>query len=153
MVTVKIIIMEKRLEEFRKKKQLEIQRTPSSFTVPEKAKKPHFVYVWWKKVLEQIYANELFIKFCTKLSRIPVVGNASILKILLWLILFGLFVELEFGIVYVIISLFVIIYFNTSTTKRSKNKLSAYSVFNKDYEKIDGTFTAEQFEKELTHRR
>ena len=144
--------MEKRLEEFRKKKQNQLQGAPSTFTVPVTKKKQHFVSAWLEKLLQRIYKNRVFINVCSKLSTIPVIGNALILKVVLWFILFGLFVELEFGIVYVILSLFVIIYFNTSTKKRSKNKLSAYSVFNKDYERLDGTFTAEQFEKELTHR-
>ena len=144
--------MEKRLEEFRRKKQNQLQGASSTFTVPVTKKKQHFVSAWLEKLLQRIYKNRVFINVCSKLSTIPVIGNALILKVVLWFILFGLFVELEFGIVYVILSLFVIIYFNTSTKKRSKHKLSAYSVFNKDYERLDGTFTAEQFEKELTHR-
>jgi len=148
------MIMEKRLEEFRKRRQNELQREGAScnFTVPVTKKKHHIVYVLWQKFLKRLYESQIFITLCTKLSKIPVIGNAFILKVVLWFILFGLFVELEFGIVYVILSFFVIIYLNTSTKKRSKNKLSAYSVFNKDCEKIDGTFTAEQFEKELTNR-
>ena len=144
--------MEKRLEKFRREKQNQLQGASSTFTVPVTKKKQHFVSAWLEKLLQRIYKNRVFINVCSKLSTIPVIGNALILKVVLWFILFGLFVELEFGIVYVILSLFVIIYFNTSTKKRSKNKLSAYSVFNKDYERLDGTFTAEQFEKELTHR-
>ena len=144
--------MEKRLQEYRKRRQTELEKAPSSFTVPKSASKPHLVYQWWRNLLEKLYRNQLFINVCTRLSSVPVIGNAFLLKVALWFILLGLFVELEFGIVYVILSLFFIIYFNTSTKRRSKNKLSAYSVFNKDYEKIDGTFTAEQFEKELTHR-
>jgi hypothetical protein len=34
-------------------------------------------------------------------------------------------------------------------TERDTNHLSAYSVFNRNCERIDGTFTAEQLEKEL----
>ena len=40
-------------------------------------------------------------------------------------------------------------YRNTRTGPRQRNTLSAYSVFNPNQERIDGTFTTEQFEKEL----
>ena len=144
--------MEKRLEEFRKRKRKNLEAAPSSFTVSSSPKRSHFLLTWFRNKLEQLHESQLFKSISTKLSRIPVIGNPLVLKIILWLILFGLFLELEFGIVYVVLSLFVLIYINTSTKKRSKNKLSAYSVFNKNYETLDGTFTAEQFEKELTHR-
>jgi hypothetical protein len=72
-----------------------------------------------------------------------------ILKILLWFVLFGIFIKLEFGLVYLVTSLLVIIYLNTRKTKRKTKEISAYSVFNPNLERIDGTFTAEQMEKNL----
>ena len=59
-----------------------------------------------------------------------------VLKILLWLILFVLFIQLEFGAVYFVISLLIIIYLNTS--KRKNGQISAYSVFNPNMERIQG---------------
>ncbi|CAI9720913.1 Hypothetical predicted protein [Octopus vulgaris] len=74
-----------------------------------------------------------------------------ILKIILWLILWGFFVEIGFGAVYFIASAFIFICKNTNTGSKKKTGPSAYSVFNPDCERLDGTFTAEQFEKELRY--
>ncbi|XP_052769702.1 SAYSvFN domain-containing protein 1-like [Mya arenaria] len=73
------------------------------------------------------------------------------LKTLLWLLLWKYFISIEFGAVFFIISCSYLMYRNTGTGPRVSNKLSAYSVFNPNQERIDGTFTAEQFEKELRH--
>ncbi|RNA21309.1 SAY domain-containing 1 [Brachionus plicatilis] len=69
------------------------------------------------------------------------------LKFLLWAILLTLFIKLEFGLVYFVCSLLVLIYLNTNVGKKSK--ISAYSVFNPNVERIQGTITAEQLEKNL----
>jgi hypothetical protein len=70
------------------------------------------------------------------------------LKVALWFVLFAIFIRLEFGLVYLVTSLLIVIYLNTRN-KRRKNEISAYSVFNPNLERIDGTFTAEQMEKNL----
>ncbi|CAD5122953.1 DgyrCDS11346 [Dimorphilus gyrociliatus] len=89
----------------------------------------------------------------TKLGRVTNAISESkaliALKVGLWLVLFGLFVELEFGFVFVVISIFFIIFINLGSRKRGEK--SAYSVFNENCERLDGTFTAEQFERELRH--
>ncbi|XP_018414744.1 PREDICTED: SAYSvFN domain-containing protein 1 [Nanorana parkeri] len=73
-----------------------------------------------------------------------------LLKVLLWLVLLGLFVELEFGLAYFILSMFYWLYEGTrGPGQRRKGEKSAYSVFNPGCEAIDGTLTAEQFEREL----
>ena len=78
--------------------------------------------------------------------------NAStILKVVLWLVLWGLFINLEFGAVYFIISLLVIMYFSMKSGSRKPGEASAYSVFNPNCERLDGTFTMEQFERELRY--
>ena len=69
----------------------------------------------------------------------------------LWALIWYAAVLAEFGAVYFVTSCFAVIYLNLG--ERKKNQPSAYSVFNKDFERIDGTFTAEQFEKELLHKR
>ncbi len=74
-----------------------------------------------------------------------------VLKFALWFILLGLFVELEFGAVYFIVSLSFLIYRSMKSGSRKRNEISAYSVFNPNCERIDGTFTTEQFEKELRY--
>ncbi|XP_033733939.1 SAYSvFN domain-containing protein 1-like [Pecten maximus] len=73
------------------------------------------------------------------------------LKCVLWLALWGLFVEIQFGAVFVLLSALFFLYRSLSNRKRKKNKLSAYSVFNPNFERLDGTFTAEQFEQELRY--
>ena len=80
-----------------------------------------------------------------------VLWTERILKFLLWLLLWLLFSEYQFGFVYFISSLIVIVYFNTRTGPQDRRELSAYSVFNPNFERIDGTLTAEQFEKELLY--
>ncbi|XP_053568653.1 SAYSvFN domain-containing protein 1 [Bombina bombina] len=74
------------------------------------------------------------------------------LKILLWLVLLGLFVELEFGLAYFIISMFYWLYEGTrGPGEKRRGEKSAYSVFNPGCEAIQGTITAEQFERELLY--
>ena len=75
--------------------------------------------------------------------------NPTVYKCVLWFILWGLFIELGFGAVYFILSISVILYMNMRSGSRASSEPSAYSVFNPNCERIDGTFTAEQFEKEL----
>ncbi|XP_075065221.1 SAYSvFN domain-containing protein 1-like [Mixophyes fleayi] len=75
-----------------------------------------------------------------------------LLKFLLWLVLLGLFVELEFGLAYFILSMFYWLYEGTrGPSQRQKGEKSAYSVFNPGCESIQGTLTAEQFERELQY--
>ncbi|XP_069115469.1 SAYSvFN domain-containing protein 1-like [Argopecten irradians] len=73
------------------------------------------------------------------------------LKCVLWVALWGLFVELQFGAVFVVLSGLFFLYKSLHNRKRKRNKLSAYSVFNPNFERLEGTFTAEQFEKELRY--
>ncbi|XP_043820134.1 SAYSvFN domain-containing protein 1 [Dromiciops gliroides] len=76
--------------------------------------------------------------------------NVTFLKVALWLVLLGLFVELEFGLVYFVLSLFYWMYVGTrGPGEKKKGEKSAYSVFNPGCESIQGTLTVEQFEREL----
>lgn len=72
-----------------------------------------------------------------------------LLQFALWFSLLLFFIEIEFGAVYFIVSLTIIMYF--SMKKGKSTGPSAYSVFNKDCERIDGTFTAEQFEQQMIY--
>nr|XP_060610068.1 SAYSvFN domain-containing protein 1 [Anolis sagrei ordinatus] len=79
--------------------------------------------------------------------------NVTFLKFLLWLVLLGLFVELEFGLAYFVLSMFYWIYVGTrGPGERQSGEKSAYSVFNPGCEAIEGTLTAEQLERELQYR-
>lgn len=75
-----------------------------------------------------------------------------ILKIILWFLLWGFFIEVEFGLVYLTASGLVFMVLSLRGRRRVvPGELSAYSVFNKNCESIDGTLSAEQFEKELRY--
>lgn len=70
---------------------------------------------------------------------------------MLWLTLYIIFIKLQFGSVYFIVSALIAMYVNTRTGPRKRNEVSAYSVFNKDCESIPGTLKAEQFEREIRY--
>ncbi|XP_045533030.1 uncharacterized protein LOC123720463 [Pieris brassicae] len=69
----------------------------------------------------------------------------------IWLTLYIIFLNLQFGAVFFVISVLIGIYVNTSTRPKRKGEISAYSVFNKNCKSIDGTLKAEQFEKEIRY--
>lgn len=73
------------------------------------------------------------------------------LYFIFWATCFAIAVELQFGAVFFVISALVGIYLNTRTGPKPKNEMSAYSVFNKNVESIDGTLKAEQFEREIRY--
>uniref|UniRef100_A0A3Q3F7U3 SAYSVFN motif domain containing 1 n=1 Tax=Labrus bergylta TaxID=56723 RepID=A0A3Q3F7U3_9LABR len=80
-------------------------------------------------------------------------SNLTLLKVLLWLVLLGLFVELEFGLPFFVISLFYWLYEGLrSPAAREPGELSAYSVFNPDCQPLLGSLTAEQLEGEMGYR-
>uniref|UniRef100_A0A8C3W2K7 SAYSVFN motif domain containing 1 n=1 Tax=Catagonus wagneri TaxID=51154 RepID=A0A8C3W2K7_9CETA len=80
----------------------------------------------------------------------PLLTNITFLKALLWLVLLGLFVELEFGLAYFVLSLFYWMYVGTrGPEERTEGERSAYSVFNPGCEPIQGSLSAEQLEREL----
>ncbi|XP_061563091.1 SAYSvFN domain-containing protein 1 [Cololabis saira] len=86
-------------------------------------------------------------------SRKFILSNLTLLKVLLWLVLLGLFVELEFGLAFFVISLFYWLYEGLrSPEPRKPGELSAYSVFNPDCQPLLGSLTAEQLEGEMGYR-
>uniref|UniRef100_T1H4S9 SAYSvFN domain-containing protein n=1 Tax=Megaselia scalaris TaxID=36166 RepID=T1H4S9_MEGSC len=70
---------------------------------------------------------------------------------LFWATCYAIAIELKFGVVFLMFSALFGIYFNTRTTPKKRNEVSAYSVFNKDCKAIDGSIKAEQFENEIRH--
>ncbi|NXD24376.1 SMDC1 protein, partial [Spelaeornis formosus] len=73
-----------------------------------------------------------------------------LLKVLLWAVLLALFVELQLGLPYFVLSLLYWMYAGTrGPGERRPGELSAYSVFNPGCAAIAGTLTAEQLEREL----
>ena len=75
----------------------------------------------------------------------------TLLKGLLWILLWFFFVEVGFGAIYFIVSLLFFIVVSLRGSRRRPGEPSAYSVFNKGCEAIDGTLSAEQFERELRY--
>ncbi|EDV93870.1 GH19568 [Drosophila grimshawi] len=71
--------------------------------------------------------------------------------LLFWVTLYVIAIELKFGVVFLMFSALFGIYFNTRTGPRKPSEISAYSVFNKNCESIDGTLKAEQFEREIRY--
>lgn len=70
---------------------------------------------------------------------------------LFWATLWAIAIQLQFGIVYLLLSGIFGIYFNTRTGRRSRKEVSAYSVFNKNCHAIDGTLKGEQFDQEIRY--
>ena len=75
----------------------------------------------------------------------------TLLKILLWAFLWGFFIEVGFGAVFLITSLLYFIITSLRGSRRKPWEPSAYSVFNRNFEAIEGTLSAEQFERELRY--
>ncbi len=71
-----------------------------------------------------------------------------IIKFFLWLTLFVIFIRIEFGAVYFVVSLLYIMWYSLNRRRR-RNELSAYSVFNPNFEKIQGTFSGEDYDRQL----
>ncbi len=74
-----------------------------------------------------------------------------IFKLGLWFLLWGVSIECDFGVVYVIVSGLVLMVYSLYGSRRPGHEPSAYSVFNEGCENIDGTLTAAQFERELRY--
>jgi len=72
------------------------------------------------------------------------------LKLLLWFLLLFIFVRLEFATVYIIISIFVLIFGNLG--HRRDGELSAYHVFNENFKELPGTLRLSQLEREMMIR-
>ena len=73
----------------------------------------------------------------------------TFLRIVLWCCCFGFFVQIGFGSVFFVLSLFCFMYMSMKSGTRRPWEPSAYSVFNEHCEAIDGTLSGEQFDKEL----
>jgi hypothetical protein len=70
-------------------------------------------------------------------------------RTVLWFLVWFLFVHFDFGSLWIIISLFLVVFLNLG--ERKEGELSAYSVFNKGFQRILGTIDIEQFENEIRH--
>ncbi|CAL1686624.1 unnamed protein product [Lasius platythorax] len=74
-----------------------------------------------------------------------------LLYFLLWITLYAIALEYEFGAVYFVLSALVFICLNTRSGPKRRGEPSAYSVFNPNCEAIEGTLDASQFEREIRY--
>lgn len=74
-----------------------------------------------------------------------------LLYFLLWVTLYVIALEYEFGAVYFVLSALVFVCLNTRSGPKRHGEPSAYSVFNPNCEAIEGTLDASQFEKEIRY--
>ena len=77
--------------------------------------------------------------------------TTPLLKLTIWLSLLLFFAHHEFGSVFFLVSIPVFVWQSMEEYKRGPRELSAYSVFNRNIEQLEGTFTSEQWEKELRY--
>lgn len=123
--------MEKELEQYRAKKSKEYKRI--SWNI-------------WKPSLN-IFKN----LFKPEANEKVLFWFIAFLKFLFWIVLWGFFIQIEFGTVFFIISMFYWVYASMQAGTRKPWEPSAYSVFNENCEAIEGTLNAEQFERELKY--
>ncbi|KAI8803429.1 hypothetical protein BJ742DRAFT_828898 [Cladochytrium replicatum] len=86
----------------------------------------------------------------------PLLSRRNIIRLVIYISLQLIATFLELGLVFFVCALFYLVFINTAsesdTSKNPGDKVSAYSVFNKDMRRIDGTLTAEQFEKDILRK-
>ena len=104
----------------------------------------------FKKVLNEIAS-------CLIKDVIPYIRSRMTLSFMwysiVWFSGFYVMNYFEFGSLWIILSLFALIIFNLGEKDDDDDTWSAYSVFNKGYRNILGALTADQFDKEIRHRR
>ena len=66
-----------------------------------------------------------------------------IVGLALWCCVCGVFVELGFGLVFLLVSALVALFLSTETGQKARDKLSPYSVFNPNCQEIQGTYNAD----------
>jgi len=87
----------------------------------------------------------------TSVSGRALIKFTYLLYVLLWITLYVIALEYEFGAVYFVLSALVFICVNTRSGPKRRGEPSAYSVFNPNCEAIDGTLDASQFENEIRY--
>lgn len=133
--------MEDQLAKYRARKKLECEKQKLKQTAPTSTSQS----VW-----SRIRNFKLLDIRCPTLESEPETSKlVLILKIVFWFLLWGFFIQVEFGTVFVFLSMFYWLYCSMNEGTRKPWEPSAYSVFNENCERIEGTLSAEQFEKEL----
>lgn len=145
--------MEERLAEFRARK-LKEKRLTSKMSTPSPTVSENCVSTHPSNGApisdadEVIYENDC--GFVARMFKKLYTIN-FLLKFSLWICLQIFFTLIQFGAVYFITSLLVIMYYSMKENQRKPHEPSAYSVFNRNCERINGTFLAEQFEQQMIY--
>lgn len=150
--------VKKRLEAYRQQKELKRHPVPGK-SEEEREKEEEEQHVT-KEVtqLPQDSQSSKLVSEQTPQSDPPKPSNAgptslyvTLLKAVLWILLWGFFIEVGFGSVFLVTSLLFFIIVSLRGSRRKPWEPSAYSVFNRNFEAIEGTLSAEQFERELRY--
>lgn len=91
-------------------------------------------------------SDAVYAQFIQAVSRL---SSRAWMYFSLWVATWMLFIYLDFGSLWIILSLMLSIFFNLGT--RKAGELSAYSVFNKDFKKLLGTLDARDIDNEIRH--
>ena len=104
------------------------------------------LYRWTRQSV--IVLSQEFMTLTNAVHLITLPSSVCLLG-LIWAVIYTICLYFQFGTLYFMLSLFVLIFFNLGD--RKDGEMSAYSVFNHGYRTIMGTMTAEQFDKEIRH--
>jgi len=154
-------IMEKKLAEYRARKKTKVEKDNSSAKsnkepqmeaakLPPKNDDLEEKNETFESFTEDSFDQETECGYVTRIFRKLYTIN-FLMKFALWLSLQVFFIEIQFGAAYFVISLCFVMYFSMKANQRKAHEPSAYSVFNKDCEEIDGTFNAQQFERQMIY--
>ena len=70
-----------------------------------------------------------------------------------WIYFFKICYQNEFMMIFIILTSILLIFFNLDFSQKKPGSVSAYSVFNKNFEKIAGTFTPDDLLNEMNIRK
>ena len=83
------------------------------------------------------------------LKILATVSAKTWLKMAVWASLWKLFIYIEFGSFFIIVTLFAAVFGNLG--QKEAGELSGYSVFNKGFKTLLGQSTGQQFDNEIRH--
>ena len=74
-------------------------------------------------------------------------------KLLIWMCLLCMCIQQEVASIYIVLTGFVLIDLNLGNEKKQGSRVSAYSVYNENWEAIDGSLKAEHFERDILYKK
>ena len=150
--------METKLAEYRRLKNAEFKRSKTNQNFADSKRSTGIAWAHWipfysilTRIFTRISQTETVQRLGEKLGKIPIIGHINFLYFVLWTLLYLFMLEHGFGIVYLTSTIIGAIFLNLG--KRREGELSAYSVFNPGCQRLDGTFTSDDFERNVLHRR